>query len=100
MAELPTPGSPPERLGPYRILDRLGEGGMGVVYLAYDEDLGRRVALKWLKQATHATVERLRQEAHLHARVEHPAVCRLYQVGVWEGWPYLVMQLVSEGVAD
>ncbi len=100
MAELPTPGSPPERLGPYRILDRLGEGGMGVVYLAYDEDLGRRVALKWLKQATHATVERLRQEAHLHARVEHPAVCRLYQVGVWEGWPYLVMQLVSGRTLD
>ncbi len=100
MAELPGPGTPPERVGNYRILDRLGEGGMGVVFLAFDESLGRRVALKWLKQATPATMERLRQEAHLHARVEHPAVCRLYQVAEWEGWPYLVMQLISGQTLD
>ena len=95
-----SPGTPPQRVGNYRILDRLGEGGMGVVYLAYDESLGRRVALKWLRQATPATMERLRQEAHLHARVEHPAVCRLYQVAEWEGWPYLVMQLIQGQTLD
>jgi len=100
MAENPLPGSPPDRVGRYRILECLGEGGMGTVYLAYDQDLGRRVALKWLKQATPATIERLRQEAHLHARVEHPAVCRLYQVDEWQGWPFLVMQYIQGSTLD
>jgi len=91
---------PPEVLGKYRILRRLGEGGMGVVYLAFDASLGRRVALKWLKQATPATMERLQQEAHLHARVEHPSVCRLYGVEEWEGWPFLVMQFIEGTTLD
>jgi len=91
---------PPEVLGKYRILRRLGEGGMGVVFLAFDGSLGRRVALKWLKQATPATMERLQQEAHLHARVEHPSVCRLYGVEEWEGWPFLVMQFIEGTTLD
>ena len=70
------------------------------MYLAFDVDLGRRVALKWLLQATPASMERLRQEAHLHARVEHPAVCRVYQVGEWKGCPYLVMQLIQGQTLD
>jgi serine/threonine-protein kinase len=100
MPENPLPGIPPPQLGKYRILERLGEGGMGTVYLAFDSELGRRVALKWLKQATPATIERLRQEAHLHARVEHPAVCRLYDVDTWEGWPFLVMQHIQGETFD
>jgi serine/threonine-protein kinase len=88
------------RIGPYRLIRRLGEGGMGVVHLAYDEGLGRRVALKLLRLATPAMRERLEREAHLHARVEHPAVCRLYQVGEHEGWPYLVMQYIEGETAD
>jgi len=100
MAEIQPTGAPPEQMGNYRILERLGEGGMGVVYLAFDVDLGRRVALKWLLQATPASMERLRQEAHLHARVEHPAVCRVYQVGEWKGCPFLVMQLIQGQTLD
>jgi len=88
------------RIGPYRLIRRLGEGGMGVVHLAYDEGLGRRVALKVLRQTNPAMRERLEREAHLHARVEHPAVCRLYQVGEHEGWPYLVMQYIEGQTID
>ena len=94
------PQEPPEQVGSYRILERLGEGGMGTVFLAFDSVLGRRVALKWLKQATPATIERLRQEAHLHARVEHPAVCRLYQVDEWQGCPFLVLQYIQGTTLD
>ncbi len=86
---------PPERLGDLRLIRPLGEGGMGSVWLAYDEALGRRVAIKWVRHASPALVERLQQEAHLHARVEHPAVCRLYQVGEHEGAPYLVLEFVD-----
>jgi eukaryotic-like serine/threonine-protein kinase len=93
-------GGPPAQVGCYRILERLGEGGMGIVFLAYDSELARRVAIKWLKQATTATMERLKQEAQLHARVEHPAVCRLYQVAEHNGWPYLVMQYVHGQTLD
>ena len=100
MTDFPNPGAPPAHVGDYHILERLGEGGMGVVYLAFDAALGRRVALKWLRQATPASIDRLHQEAHLHARVEHPAVCRLYQVAEWEGSPYLVMQLIQGQTLD
>lgn len=91
---------PPERLGDLRLVRLLGEGGMGSVWLAYDEVLGRRVALKWVRHASPALVERLEQEAHLHARVEHPSVCRLYQVGEYEGVPYLVLQFVDGRTLD
>jgi len=94
------PAFPPEQVGPYRLLERLGEGGMGVVFLAFDAELGRRVALKWLKHAGPETAERLRHEAQLHARVEHPNVCRLYQVGEHQGAPFLVMQLVHGETLD
>ena len=100
MSETTPLNAPPDQVGKYRILECLGEGGMGTVYLAFDTDLGRRVALKWLKQATPATIDRLRQEAHLHARVEHPAVCRLYQVEEWKGQPFLVMQLIQGTTLD
>ncbi|MBI4913100.1 MAG: protein kinase [Acidobacteria bacterium] len=97
---LSLPPGPPEQLGPYRVLERLGEGGMGVVYLAFDVELGRRVALKWLKHGNPAMVERLLQEAQLHARVEHPNVCRLYHAGEHQGAPYLVLQLVRGETLD
>jgi serine/threonine-protein kinase len=73
---------------------------MGWVFLAFDGDLGRRVAIKWLKPAGGEALERLAREAHLHARVEHPAVCRLYHLGDHQGRPYLVLQLVRGETLD
>jgi serine/threonine-protein kinase len=68
-----------ERLGHYRLLKKLGEGGMGVVYAAEDERLGRAVALKMVRGELSGDVarERLRREARVAASISHPNVCQL-----------------------
>ena len=71
------------RVGPYRILSRLGAGGMGEVFLALDERLDRRVALKRIRTAGDATPdrrERFRREARLAARLNHPSIVQIYDV--------------------
>ncbi len=73
----------PERIGPYRILSRLGAGGMGEVFLALDERLDRRVALKRIRTASDVTTERrerFRREARLAARLNHPSIVQIYDV--------------------
>lgn len=86
-----------ERLGPYRLLRELGRGGMGVVYAAQDERLGRRVALKTIHE--HLADPRLRErfwrEARAAAALDHPHVCRLFEVGEAEGRLYLAMELLE-----
>lgn len=94
----PQPGT---LFGPYRLLDRLGSGGMGDVFLAEDTRLGRRVAVKLL--APHlAAGERWRarflREARLAAGLDHPHVCTIHEVGEVDGRPFLAMQYV-EGVS-
>lgn len=93
----------PDRVAHYRILTRLGEGGMGVVFHAIDERLDRPVALKLLRQDAgdpHAH-ERLRREARVAARVVHPLICQVYELGESHGQPYLAMELVEgESLAD
>lgn len=72
-----------ERIGPYRILSRLGAGGMGEVFLALDERLDRRVALKRIRPSGELTPdrrERFRREARLAARLNHPAIVQIYDV--------------------
>ena len=87
----------PDRLGRFALLEELGRGGMSVVLRAHDEELGREVALKLLDTGawTSRDVERFRREGRALARLEHPGVVQLHDVGALEGRPYLVMELVE-----
>jgi serine/threonine protein kinase len=77
-----------ERVGPYEILSRIGEGGMGAVYKARDTRLDRTVAIK---KSSEAFSERFEREAQAIAALNHPHICQLYDVGP----DYLVMELVD-----
>ncbi|HUY33449.1 MAG TPA: protein kinase [Pirellulales bacterium] len=86
------------RLAGYRVLRLLGAGGMGVVFVAEDPPLSRRVALKVMKRALAAREEhRLRflREARAAAAIDHPHVVTVHQVGEHRGIPFLVMQLLK-----
>lgn len=86
-------------VGRYRIVREIAEGGMGVVYLAERTDLGKRVALKLVRDGRLASSSQLRRflrERRLLARLEHPNVARLMDAGVTgQGVPYLVMEYVD-----
>jgi serine/threonine protein kinase len=87
-----------ESLGPYRILDKLGEGGMGEVYRARDTKLGRHVAIKVLPRdfaRDSERVQRFEREARLLAAVNHPAIATIHGVEDADGTPALVMELVE-----
>jgi serine/threonine protein kinase/tetratricopeptide (TPR) repeat protein len=87
-----------EKIGVFKLLRRLGEGGMGVVYAAHDERLDRRVAIKMIRQESSArpeSRERLWREARAAARINHPNVCQLYDVGEDNGDLYLAMELLE-----
>jgi TolB-like protein/tetratricopeptide (TPR) repeat protein len=87
----------PERIGPYEITGKLGEGGMGIVYRANDTRLNRPVALKMILDSGDDEDSRKRflREAQAAARVTHPNICRLYDIGEAEGRPFLVMELLE-----
>jgi len=91
---------PFKEFGPYRILKEIGEGGMGVVYLAEREDLGSQVAIKVLRDAELSPVRRRRFaiEQRTLARLNHPGIARLYDANTTpEGTPFFVMEYV-EGI--
>ena len=85
-------------LGPYHIIEELGRGSQGIVYLAEDERLTRKVALKVLHGRASFTREaslRFRREAEATARLDHPGICRIWEVGSQGGTPYIAMQFVE-----
>ncbi len=84
----------------YRVIGRLGVGGMGVVYDAEDVRLARRVALKFLSDELAAdpdATRRLNREANILARLNHPNICAIYEVDQHEGRPFIVMERL-EGI--
>jgi serine/threonine protein kinase/TolB-like protein/Tfp pilus assembly protein PilF len=88
-----------ERLGPYLIRELISEGGMGVVYLAEREDVGKRVAVKLVREgrlASATQMQRFLRERRVLARMEHPNIARLLDAG-WtqQRVPYLVMEYVE-----
>ena len=101
LAHAPTPRSfiSGDAIGRFEIQRELGRGGFGVVYEARDGELGRKVALKMIASADPAFDDGLgpllRREAATAARLNHPNIVTLYDLGVWQGGPYLVLELLE-----
>ena len=87
----------PERIGPYRVISKVGEGGMGVVYKAEDPRLERVVALKVIREFEGDTSRRRRfwQEARAAAQVAHPNACRIYDIAEEQDCLVLVMEFIE-----
>lgn len=86
----------PDRIGRYRIERKLGEGGMGVVYAAYDERLDRTVALKTIRGDSDDTSRRrLWREARVAAGISHPNICQLFEVEETDTGLFMAMELLA-----
>jgi serine/threonine protein kinase len=92
--------APPAALGDYEVLKEIGRGGMGVVFKARQKGLNRLVALKMVLpggQPGAAALARFRTEAQAAARLQHPNVVQIFEVGEHDGRPYLVLEYVEGG---
>ncbi len=99
----PPPERAPVRIGRYEILEKLGEGGMGIVYAARDERLARTVALKTMSSlaSDESARKRFLREARAAAGVNHPNVCQIHEIGEDGAELYLVMELLEgESLAE
>ena len=79
----------------YEFLELLGRGGMGAVYKGRDRRLGRIVALKFIHGDDPGQIQRFMQEARAQARLEHPNICQVFEVGTVDNRPYIAMQFVD-----
>ncbi|MEP7341779.1 MAG: serine/threonine-protein kinase [Acidobacteriota bacterium] len=87
-----------QQIGNYRIIKPIGAGGMGMVYLAEDEKLKRRVAIKFLPETVTADPERIRrfeQEAHAVSTLNHPNIITIHEVGQIEGKHFIVIEFIA-----
>src|SRR5580692_5805915 len=86
-----------QRFGPYEILGRLGGGGMGLVFRAWDGRLHRDVAIKLLHDDYRmpGMRERFLQEARAASALNHPNICTVFDIGEQDGDPYLVMEMLE-----
>jgi hypothetical protein len=90
-------------IGRFELVREIGRGGFGLVFEAVDRQLGRRVALKAMRPGEHpARLQRawLQREAEAAAQLNHPNIVTLFDVGSWEGGPYLIMELLRGEALD